>query len=420
VLKTKAPKTYGEEIFSKHLGKTITTVNSVFPLVIEEELIGACEISTDVSRVQEMTERIVDRRKELRDLKAKRSERDGLEGRRLFSFDDIIGESSAIKKAKEDAQRVAETETNVLVWGETGTGKELFVQAIHNASHRRRRPFVPQNCAALPESLLKGLVFGTSTGGFTGAVDRPGLLELASGGTLYLDGIDSMPLGLQAKLLRVIQDKRVRRLGDTKERSLNIRIIYSSSIDPREAVRAGLLRPDLYYRLSVVEVSIPPLRRRKEDIPLLCEHFLKKHLGIETKVMEDQVLATFLKYDWPGNVRELEHAIEAGIALARGPIIGIEDLPHALRSIVTEPNLPTMQVLSLADALTLKSKIRQEEKDAIEDALKKVKSVTGAARILGVLSRHNPCYLFHRPKMGFTRREGARCAIEEKYLCFKM
>jgi len=166
----------------------------------------------------------------------------------------------------------------------------------------------------MPESLLEGLFFGTSKGRFTGATDRPGLMEIAEGGTLYLDEIDSMPLGLQAKMLRAIQEKKVRRLGDTRERPVDVRFIASTSVPPAQAVKAGLLRADLYYRLSVVEIGLPRLRDRREDIPLLVDYFLHKHAkGVlggspEVKQLSPQVMAAFLAYEWPGNVRELEHA----------------------------------------------------------------------------------------------------------------
>ena len=274
--------------------------------------------------------------------------------------------------------KVANTQSSVMVWGETGTGKELLVQAIHSASGRSGGPFVAQNCAALPESLLEGLVFGTSKGGFTGAQDRPGLLELAAGGTLYLDEIDSMPLGLQAKLLRVLQDKRVRRLGDVRERPIDVRFISSTSILPGESVKAGALRADLYYRLSVVEIGIPPLRDRKEDIPHLCRYFLKKyhHEGTVRRI-SPQVMKAFMSYDWPGNVRELEHAIEGSLPFAKGAVIRLEDIPQAVKGISVVSPLFRHPVL-------LRKEINSKEKQMIENALAQGKTISGAARLLGI------------------------------------
>ncbi|QUL97884.1 MAG: sigma 54-interacting transcriptional regulator [Candidatus Fermentithermobacillus carboniphilus] len=438
VLRTGIPELYRQQTFSNYKGKKITTINSTHPIIVDGKVVGACEISTDITRVKEMAERLLDLRKELRDMavdaqkdrsaRLRLKQKDAVLSRKLFTVDDIIGESAVMKEIKRKVLQVARGDSSIMVWGETGTGKELLVQAIHSASDRQDFPFVPQNCAALPESLLEGLVFGTARGGFTGAEDRPGLLELASGGTLYLDEVDSMPLGLQAKLLRVIQDKRVRRLGDIRERPVDVRIIASTSMPPREAVMRGLLRPDLYYRLSVVEIGLPPLRERKEDIPLLCDHFLKKHAKKDgPKTVSPQVMAAFLTYDWPGNVRELEHAIEGSLNFARGMAIEVEDLPAAVRGIIATASLfrtDGPQVLLSPEAPdhtpqaglrhilqeapssgshdlqgsendsasqaascptgSLKDDLKEQEKRAIEAALRETGSISAAARSLGI------------------------------------
>jgi len=347
-------------------------------------MVGACELSTDVTRLREMSERILDLG---RDLRARSGQSNVTKS--LFTFSDIIGESAAMRESKRIAMSVAESDVGVVVWGETGTGKELMVQAIHSASSRRSGPFVPQNCAAMPEGLLEGLMFGTSRGGFTGAVDRPGLMELAAGGTLYLDEIDSMPLGLQVKLLRAIQDKRVRRVGETKERAVDVRFIASTGRSPQEAVRAGTLRSDLYFRLAVVEIGLPPLRRRHEDIPLLCDHFLHKHSPVQgndsgtsfNKSVSPQVMAAFLAYDWPGNVRELEHAIEGSLVLSRGPLVEVRDLPPAVRGIGQTAATYMASAIGPDD---WKSRLRTEEEATIKLALERGKTVAEAARILGI------------------------------------
>jgi arginine utilization regulatory protein len=405
VLRTGIPQEAKQQTFTNYKGKRITTINFTNPVILDGKIVGACEVSTDITRMKEMAETILDLQRELhgKDASGRSAARkDALTAhRRLYTIDDIIGESASMKDIKAKALQVAATDTGVLVWGETGTGKELLVQAIHSASARSHGPFVPQNSAALPESLLEGLVFGTVRGGFTGSTDRPGLLELASGGTLYLDEIDSMPAGLQAKLLRVIQDKRVRRLGDTRERPVDVRIVASTSMPPRQAVERGLLRPDLYYRLSVVEIGLPPLRERHEDIPLLCDHFLKKRAGGRQRSVSPQVMAAFLAYDWPGNVRELEHAIEGSLAFAKGPVIGLEDLPVAVRGIMATASAYGRQDRQAQDrqmpdheqpgrvSITgkgtgLKDVLRESEREAIAKALQEGGSVSGAARILGI------------------------------------
>lgn len=403
VLRSGKAEVAREQTFSNYKGIKITTINSTHPIYINNKLEGACEISLDITKIKEMAERMQDLRKALRDRSMEgdversiqhRQSEEMLSGK-LFTLDDIVGESSVMKEVKRTALQVSRSNSNVMVFGETGTGKELLVQAIHSASERRDLPFVAQNSAALPENLLEGLMFGTSRGGFTGAQDRPGLLELASGGTLYLDEIDSMPLGLQAKLLRVIQERRVRRLGDLRERPVDVRFISSTSIPPREAVKKGLLRPDLYYRLSVVEIGLPPLRERREDIPLLCDHFLKKHgknRGKPIKGISPMVMAAFLAYDWPGNVRELEHAIEGSIALSQGEFIELEHLPPSVKGVLLaksvflgETTSHTQSAASFTREIpNLRDTVRNQEKETIEKALKEAKTISGAARALGI------------------------------------
>ena len=379
VLRSGVPEIAKQQTFTNYKGKKITTINSTYPITDGGEIIGACEISTDITRIKEMAERIADLSQELRS----KEHGEGAGGpkarskisRKLFTVNDIVGQSAVMREVRRQVVQVARTQSNVLVWGETGTGKELVVQSIHSASERAESAFVAQNCAALPEGLLEGLVFGTSKGGFTGAQDRPGLLELASGGTLYLDEIDSMPLGLQAKLLRVIQEKRVRRLGDVKERPVDVRIVGSTSVPPRQAVEQGLMRSDLYFRLSVVEIGLPPLRKRQEDIPLLCSHFLRKHGKGKHINISPEVMSAFLTYDWPGNVRELEHAVEGSLAFLRGNTIELQHIPPTVRGITATTTLARGSI---------RNQLKSHEKAAIEEALKQGGSVSHAARILGI------------------------------------
>jgi arginine utilization regulatory protein len=220
--------------------------------------------------------------------------------------------------------------------GETGTGKELVVQSIHNASPRKHGPFVAQNCAAFPATLLESILFGTVKGSFTGAEDRPGLFELADGGTLFLDEINSMPLELQSKLLRVLQEGVLLRVGDTKLRKVDTRVIACTNVDPEEAVRKKELRVDLYYRLNVVSLRVPPLRERKSDIPALTSHFINMYnrkLGRRVTHVSEETGMLFFAYSWPGNVRELQHAIEHAMNVTSGQVIELEHLPAHLRQL---------------------------------------------------------------------------------------
>ncbi len=225
---------------------------------------------------------------------------------------------------------VADSTSSVLVYGETGTGKELYVQSIHNYSSRFNKPFIAQNCAALPENLFESILFGTVKGAFTGAVDKPGLFEQAHGGTLFLDEINSMPINLQTKLLRVLQDGVIRRVGDSRDRKIDVRIIAAMNVEPLKAVENGQIREDLFYRLNVVNIKLVPLRDRLEDIPLYVEHFIDKYnkeLNKNVKGISSKVKELFMSYNWPGNVRELQHIIEAAINIVDNEYIELDNLP---------------------------------------------------------------------------------------------
>ena len=225
----------------------------------------------------------------------------------------LVGSSSSFKDAIATARIAAQSPSSVMICGETGTGKELFAQAIHNLSPRRVKSFCPINCAAIPEALLEGILFGTVKGAFTGAIDKPGLFEVGSGGTIFLDALQAMPMSLQAKLLRVIQEQRVRRVGGSEEKPVDFKIICSINQRPEDAVRDGTLRRDLYFRLAVIFLEIPPLRRRLDDIETLVGYFIKKYnvkLEGRVKKVEPEFVEVMKGYDWPGNVRELEHVVE--------------------------------------------------------------------------------------------------------------
>ncbi len=336
VLRTGQPICNREQTFTTYKGDEITTLNSTLPVKVDGKLVGAVEVSRNITLMREMAHRIVDLQVELFGRREGRRETES-EGAR-YTFRDIVGESECILELKRKAARAAASSSSVLVYGETGTGKELFVQAIHNASPRARGPFVAQNCAAFPEGLLEGILFGTTKGSFTGAQDRPGLFELADGGSIFLDEIDSMPASLQAKLLRVLSEKCVRRVGDTKVRRVDVRVMAAMSRPPLDAVAQGMLREDLYYRLNVISLGIPPLRERREDIPLLTAHFIARfnaQLMMNVKGVSDEVAHLFSVYDWPGNVRELEHAVEGAMHLLDGDIIMLEHLPDNLRNLAT-------------------------------------------------------------------------------------
>ena len=235
-----------------------------------------------------------------------------------FTMEDIIAVDEKMKNARDYIPVVAACDLPVMIYGETGTGKEVFAQAIHNASERRDKPFIAQNCAALPDTLLESILFGTSKGAFTGATENKGLFELADGGTLFLDEINSMPLFLQSKLLRVLQDGSFRSLGGSETKRTNVKIIAATNVEPLEAIEKGQLRRDIYYRLSMMSIRIPPLRERKADIGHFVKFYVNKHNATfhkQVQYVSKDLLKKLEEYDWPGNVRELEHVIVYGMSM---------------------------------------------------------------------------------------------------------
>jgi DNA-binding NtrC family response regulator len=251
-----------------------------------------------------------------------------------YDFSSIIGESPALKAILDEVRKVTDTRSSVLLLGETGTGKELFARVIHHNSSRRDMPFVPINCSAIPENLLETELFGHMRGAFTGAVaTKKGILEEAEGGTVFLDEIGDMSMSLQAKLLRVIEDQVIRPVGSTKGSKVNIRFITATNKDLKAAVKQNTFREDLYYRINVISLQIPPLRERKEDIKALVKHYLEKYsheMGRTIKEISPESLELMMNYEWAGNVRELQNVIERAILVSDGNVITPEHLPVGL------------------------------------------------------------------------------------------
>src|SRR4051812_36446769 len=248
------------------------------------------------------------------------------------SLDALIGESAAMRRVKDLVGRAAAAPGTVLITGETGTGKELVARALHAESSRGDKPYVALNCAALTDSLLENELFGHARGAFTGAAAaRAGLIEHANGGTLFLDEIGTMPSGLQAKLLRALESGEVRRIGENEPRRIDVRFLAATNADLQHAVATGAFRNDLFYRLNVHRIHLPPLRDRGEDIALLLDHFLRRYSGgTEVTGYSDAARAALLAYDYPGNVRQLEHIVQRAVAVSRGPLIDPSDLPEEL------------------------------------------------------------------------------------------
>ncbi|WIF96012.1 sigma-54 interaction domain-containing protein [Caminicella sporogenes] len=380
VLDSGIPMFNVEQTYTNYKGKKITTINSTLPIKFNGKVIGAIEISRNITDVKALSEKVVDLQNKIYGGKTKKRE---ISNGAKYTFEDIIGRSKEILKVKSIAMKAARFSSPILVYGDTGTGKELLVQAIHNAGSRKNKSFVAQNCAALPSNLLEGILFGTVKGSFTGAENRPGLFEVADGGTLFLDEINSMPLELQAKLLRVLQDGKIRRVGDIKTINVDVRIIAATNIEPISAIEKGMLRKDLYYRLSAVTIYIPDLKDRKEDIPLLTEYFIKKYNKVlyrNVKGVSSEVASIFQCYNWPGNVRELEHVIEGAMNMIDGDIITLDYIPKNLIDHCRnfDEDIEYKNV-SLKDAL------KNLEKKMIKKALEKSgRNISKAASLLGI------------------------------------
>jgi DNA-binding NtrC family response regulator len=288
----------------------------------------------------------------------------------------LIGESKAMVRIGDFIAKAALTSATVLISGESGTGKELVARAIHYKSARASAPFVPVNCGAIPEELLESELFGHIKGAFTGATEtRAGFFQTADGGTIFLDEISETSLSMQVKLLRVLQDKEVCMVGSTRMRKVDVRILASTNKDLPVLVKKGLFREDLFYRINVITVDLPPLREREDDIFLLIRHFTKKfaeELGRSVPLFSDGALQVFRKYQWPGNVRELENIVQSLVVMTDGDVIDVPDLPSLMRFSALQPTVPNRT-------------LAETEGEYIKSVLLSVNNnKTGAAKILGI------------------------------------
>lgn len=328
VLKSGKPLIDFIQTYINHKGRTVAKVTSAIPLYQGGVCIGAFEIYREIGQMKKLVERLNALEKELF-YKANQSlERSN---GTTFTLESIVGISEPIQSIKAQIGKIAQSNSAIMVYGETGTGKELVVQSIHNASRDRcQNPFIAQNCAAIPYTLLEGILFGSTAGSFTGAQDKPGLFELANGGTLFLDEINSMDIDLQAKLLRVLQDGLVRRIGEERSRKVNVRVIAAMNESPEKALEERKLREDLYYRLNVIPLYIPPLRERREDIPPLVAHFVRKYnaeMHMDIQGVTASCMRALKAFEWPGNIRQLQYTIERMMNFEEGDVLSEQYLP---------------------------------------------------------------------------------------------
>ena len=353
--------------YSTITGKKVDIVYNSYPFFQNGNLSAVISVGRDKPSINELITTA------LNSFNSKKSNR--ITNGTLYSFEDIIGNSTAIQRTIKQARKVAQNQSTVMFVGETGTGKELFAQGMHNASPYKSRPFIAVNCAAIPETLMESLMMGTVKGAFSGALDTPGFFEQAENGTLFLDEINSLSISLQAKLLRLLQDKIVRRLGDNKERKISCRVISATNQDLFIMARNGLFREDLLYRLTPVILDIPPLRERTEDIPILAKEFVSRFndsLAMNMGLVAQDLMQLFFNYRWPGNVRELEHVIESAMSLSENTeeILSSEHLPSLIKKrLMSDQETTGLGSIEATSNNPLPELVSQYEKQTIENAL---------------------------------------------------
>lgn len=337
-LRTKAPVINRFDVFKLKSGVEITSINTAYPIFDDKNLIGVVTFDQDVNVINKEIEKNENIKKAM--LEQGISFADKTSDSK-YHFSDIIGKSKKLLDVIDLTKKISTQECNVLIYGETGTGKEMFAQSIHEESRRKEKKFLAINCAAVPETLIESTLFGTTKGAFTGSVERAGLLEEVNGGTLFLDELNSMSLSMQSKMLRVIQENRFRRVGGEKDIDIDVRFISSCNENPYKITENNLLRKDLFYRLSTVILEIPPLRNRIDDIEILIKYCLKqyKHKYLKSiNHIDESVIAILKSYNWPGNVRELFHIVEYALNVIESDTWKISHLPKYITNSYNNEN----------------------------------------------------------------------------------
>lgn len=354
-------------------GQRVLLESTTIPIVVD----GQVECVVDSSKYHAIDQRVI------------RGDSGG-----LYTLDHIITQDAAMLTLKARIRDVAPLDSSVLIYGETGTGKELVAESLHSEGKRSGKPFVSQNCAAIPSNLLESLFFGTEKGSYTGALTRKGLLEEADGGTLFLDEINSMEIGLQAKLLKVLEEKKVRRLGGSRDILFDVRIVAAVNEDPAKLIREHRLREDLYYRLGVVRITLPPLRKRKGDIALLTRHFIDRYnqkMKRDIRGISEQALRRLEQYSWPGNVRELQNVVEGAYVSARSEMLLVDHMADTLDQGLMELDQEPAVGDTIGEGFSLPQALEQYERELVRRAMAQSTSISQAARLLGV-SRQNLKY----------------------------
>lgn len=373
----------GEPVFNEYQslcacnGQSINAINTTMPIKDGEKIIGAVDVSRYVDEPYERQDITLE-------LKA------APKVTRLYEAEDIITVSPKMELVKERIRMIADTDSTVMIYGETGTGKELVAQSLHTGSKRRKQRFVSQNCASIPSNLLESILFGTVRGSYTGAENRPGLFELANGGTLFLDEINSMEISVQAKILKAIEEKQITRVGGLEPIPVDVKIISAVNQNPKYCISSGKLREDLFYRLSVVQLTLPPLRDRANDLFFLVNHFIREFnekMNRRIIGIDEEVESLFRAYSWPGNVRELRNVIEGAFNVTAGGFIQKKDLPEYLTDLWLRggAGVETPEYIDMHDpAFSLTKKVEELEQALIEQALKESHNMSEAARRLKI------------------------------------
>ena len=374
VLKTGNPIFDRTEHWKTIYGNSIRTSASTLPIVKDHEIMGAIEVSRYIG------ENSIIKQINLENSHFGKTVKAQIGAHKYYTVNDMITQDPVMLGVKQKVEDIARYDAAVMVIGETGTGKEVVAQAIHSHSSRVEKPFVSQNCAALPESLAESILFGTERGSFTGAESRKGLFELAQGGTLFLDEISSMDISLQAKLLKAIEDKQIRRLGGQRPIDTDVRIISALNEDPFELIPKKRLRSDLLYRLNTISIYLPPLKERTGDVLLLAGHYIdyyNSQMEMDVKGISSQSLKRLCSYNWPGNVRELKNTIESAFHNNPGERIEPEHLPHHITS-----NIIVKESFSKTSAGSFRDRMEAYEKQLLLEALARTRTKTEAAKLL--------------------------------------
>ncbi|MDF2677446.1 MAG: hypothetical protein K0Q97_1769 [Bacillota bacterium] len=363
---------------------------NTYPVLKDDEVIGVFSVSKNEEKLEELLSETIELKRRLANKDFTSEHSDILNNGTSYTFSEIVGNSEIIQNTIKEAQSIALVNKNVLIIGETGTGKEMFAQSIHNYVNKSE-PFIAINCAAIPENLLESILFGSVKGAYTGATDSEGLFQSAGKGTLLLDELNSMPVTMQTKLLRVLQERKIRKVGDSKMFPIYCRVITAINEDPFELIEKGLLRKDLYFRISGLTLNLPPLRMRKEDIKFLTEYYIRKNNKLMNKnvaIVTQNLLNILMNYSWPGNVRELEYIVENLMIKVKSNsnILTLDDLPKHIHNILKLHQDSIETDISIGNDKLLNDVLNDIEKKMILKALEETNwNITHSSKKLGII-----------------------------------